>query len=81
MGDNENTRDRLGRGGEGNERNVHEQLLIGVTIELGLVVQSFGPGFLHNGSAGFRSRFYSVHQSELAMGSMPLYFQLKNKYR
>lgn len=46
----------------GDKRNVHEQLLVGVTFELGLVIQSFGPSFLGNRSAGFRGRLWTASQ-------------------
>jgi hypothetical protein len=35
----------------GNLRDVHEQLLIGITLQLGLVVQSLSPSLLNNSSS------------------------------
>jgi hypothetical protein len=43
---------------EENSRDVHEQLLIGVTLQLGLVVQSLGPGLLDNGSTALFGRLW-----------------------
>lgn len=43
--------------GEGDTRDMHEKLLIGIALQFRLIIQSLRPSFLDNGSSGLGSGF------------------------